>query len=143
MSEKNQAPAIAINVQYIKDLSLEIPLAPQIFKEITESPKINIEVEVNAEKIENNVSNVVLKFHLNGDIKGKKLFILELEYAAVVSLNVAEEHVEPILMVEVPRMLFPFARSIITNCMVDGGLPPFMIAPIDFLSLYTSRKAKQ
>ena len=63
------------------------------------------------------------------------MFILELEYAAVVSLNVPEEHVKSILMVELPRMMFPFVRSIVANAMIDAGLPPVMLNPIDFAAM--------
>ena len=77
---------------------------------------------------------------MDGDVNGKKLFILELKYAAVVGLNVPEEHVEPVLLVEIPRMIFPFARSIVTNTLVEGGLPPFMLNPIDFVAMYQNRK---
>ena len=80
---------------------------------------------------------------MDGDVNEKKLFILELVYAAVVSLNVPQEHVEPVLLVEIPRMIFPFARSIITNNLVEGGLPPFMLNPIDFVAMYQARKNAQ
>lgn len=137
---EQQAPAIIINTQYIKDLSLEIPFAPEIFKELTSAPDININVDVKANNIENNVFNVNLNISMDGNINTKKLFILELEYACVVTLNIPQEHLEPVLLIEIPRMLFPFARSIITNTLVDGGLPPFMINPIDFGAMFNNRK---
>lgn len=133
-------PPIVINAQYIKDLSLEIPNAPEIFKEMNRAPDVKINVDVSAKHLENNFFNVELSLEMDGDIGGKKLFILELKYAAVVGLNVPEEHVEPVLLVEIPRMIFPFARSIVTNCLVEGGLPPFMLNPIDFVAMYQRRK---
>ena len=141
MSEEKSLPAISINSQYIKDLSLEIPLAPGIFKEIKSAPSIDINVSTNADKLEDNTYNVSLSFELNGEINKKKLFILELVYAAVVTINVPAEHVEPVLLVEIPRILFPFARSIVTNSLADAGLPPFMINPIDFATMYQARKS--
>lgn len=149
MSEENNnqenanIPAIVINTQYVKDLSLEIPLAPEIFREITSAPKMDINVDVNAEHLHDNFFNVSLSIKMDGNVNDKKLFILELVYAAVVTLNVPQEHIEPVLLIEIPRMIFPFARSIITNNLVDGGLPPFMLNPIDFVAMYQARKSAQ
>lgn len=139
-NENNPQPAIMINTQYIKDLSLEIPHAPEIFRELTEAPNVNIHVDVDAQHMHDNFYNVSLTLKMDGDIKEKKLFILELVYSAVVSLNVPQEHLEPVLLIEIPRLTFPFARSVVTNCLVEGGLPPFMINPIDFVAMYNQRK---
>ncbi len=138
---QQQMPPIMINTQYIRDLSLEIPHAPEIFRNLNETPNININVDVNANHLHDNFFNVELSIAMDGDVKDQKLFILELKYAAVVSLNVPEEHVEPVLLVEIPRMLFPFARSVVTHCLVEGGLPPFMLNPIDFVAMYQNRKS--
>lgn len=140
--ENTQQPAVMIHTQYIKDMSLEIPHAPEIFRELTAAPAIDVQVQVNARHMHDNFHNVSLSYALNGDINGKKLFILELEYAAVVSLNVPEEHIKPLLMIEIPRMLFPFVRSIVANAMIDGGLPPVMLNPIDFAALLQNSEEK-
>lgn len=137
---QQQLPPIAINTQYIRDLSLEIPHAPEIFRDLNQAPELSINVDVNANHMHDNFFNVELNITMNGDVNNKKLFILELKYAAIVSLNLPEEHIEAVLLVEIPRMLFPFARSIVTNCLVDGGLPPFMLNPIDFVMMYQNRK---
>ncbi len=139
--EGQNQPAILINTQYIKDLSLEIPHAPEIFKEIKSAPEVQINVEVGYQTLENNFYNVELKLNMDGDVNHQKLFILELTYSAVVALNVPAEHLEPVLMIEIPRLIFPFARNVVTNCLVEGGLPPFMINPIDFVTMYNNRKA--
>ena len=138
--ENVKAMPIAIHNQYIKDLSLEIPYAPEIFKQVNSQPELKVDVSVESKKIEDSY-NVSLKINLNGDIEGKKLFVLELSYAALVTLNVPAEHVEPVIAVEIPRLLFPFARNVVTQCLVEGGLPPLMLSPIDFASLYMARKA--
>lgn len=138
---KNEA-AIVINSQYIKDLSLEIPNAPEIFKEMNSAPKINVNVDVNANHLEDNYFNVELSIKMDGDINEKKLFILELKYSGIVSLNIAQEHLEPVLMVEIPRLLFPFARQAITSTLINSGLPPFMLNPIDFAAMYEARNHK-
>ena len=140
--QEQSAPAIMINTQYIKDMSLEIPHAPEIFREITAQPQLAMKVDIDTKHLQDNFFNVSLHFVLNGDVNDKKLFILELEYAGVVALNIPQEHLEPVLMVEIPRMLFPFARSVITNTLVSGGLPPFMINPIDFVAMYEAHNHK-
>jgi len=139
-NESQQQMPIIIHTQYIKDMSLEIPHAPEIFRELTSAPSVDVQVEVNAKPMHDNFHNVSLSYKLNGDINSKKLFILELEYAAVVALNVPEEHVKPVLMVEIPRMMFPFVRSIVANAMIDGGLPPVMLNPIDFAAMLHNRE---
>ena len=138
--QQNNLPPVLIHTQYVKDMSLEIPHAPEIFRELTSAPKIDVQVTVNARPMHDNFHNVSLCYTLNGDIGDKKLFILELEYAAVVSLNVPQEHVQPVLLVEIPRMMFPFVRSIVANAMIDAGLPPVMLNPIDFATLLNNRE---
>ena len=137
---KQQLPAIVINNQYIKDFSLEIPYAPEIFKEIKQNPDVNVDVNVDTKHLEENYFNVELSFSINADAAQKKFFIIELTYAAVVQLNVPQEHVDPVLGIEIPRMLFPFARQIITTSLMEAGLPPFMLNPIDFALLYQAKK---
>ena len=137
---KQHQPAIVVNSQYIKDFSLEIPYAPEIFKEIKKNPDVHVDVEVNTRALEENYHNVDLSFTINGDTEDKKFFIIELTYSAVVQLNVPQEHVEPVLMVEIPRLLFPFARQVITTSLTEAGLPPFMLNPIDFALLYQTKK---
>ena len=140
---EQKQPAILIQNQYIKDLSMEIPHAPAIFKKLQgTNPKVNVEVNVEVEKLEEEKTfNVMLNVAVNGDIEEEKAFILELSYAAVVSLNIPEEHREPVLMMEIPHMIYPFARQIVANTMSNAGLPPLMLNPIDFMAMYNVRKA--
>ena len=140
---EQKQPAILIQNQYIKDLSMEIPHAPAIFKKLQgTNPKVNVEVNVEVEKLEEEKTfNVVLNVAVNGDVDDEKAFILELSYAAVVSLNIPEEHREPVLMMEIPHMIYPFARQIVANTMSNAGLPPLMLNPIDFMAMYNARKA--
>ena len=140
---EQKQPAILIQNQYIKDLSMEIPHAPAIFKKLQgTNPKVNVEVNVEVEKLEEEKTfNVVLNVAVNGDVEDEKAFILELSYAAVVSLNIPEEHREPVLMMEIPHMIYPFARQIVANTMSNAGLPPLMLNPIDFMAMYNARKA--
>ena len=131
------------NVKSANDNPNQDNNAQQQVPPINQAPAVNIHVDVNASHMHENFFNVELSIAMDGDLIDEKLFILELKYAAVVSLNVPKEHVEPILLVEIPRMLFPFARSIVTNALVDGGLPPFMLNPIDFVAMYQNRQAQQ
>lgn len=139
---EQKQPAILIQNQYIKDLSMEIPHAPAIFKKLQgTNPKVNVEVNVEVEKLEEEKTfNVMLNVAVNGDVEEEKAFILELSYAAVVSLNIPEEHREPVLMMEIPHMIYPFARQIVANTMSNAGLPPLMLNPIDFMAMYNARK---
>ena len=139
--QANIGPAIMINNQYIKDLSLEIPHAPEIFSELTSAPDVSIDVDIKSKHLGENNFNVELKLAVNGNIGEKPLFILELTYGASVVISVPAEHLEPVLLIEVPRMLFPFARAIVTNSLMEAGLPPFMINPIDFVTMYQNRTA--
>ena len=142
---ENKQPSIMINNQYIKDLSMQIPHAPVIFKKLNEGgPKVDIEVNIETQKLEEQgFYNVLLNVAVNGDVKDEKAFILELSYGAVVSLNIPEEHHEPVLMIEIPHMIYPFVRQIISNTMSNAGLPPLMLNPIDFLALYNAKKNRE
>lgn len=140
---ENTQPTIAISGQYIKDFSFEVPFAPAIFKEMTAQPQLQVDLHIDTAHLENNMHEVALTMKVNGEVNSKKMFILELTYAALVTLNVPEEHVEPVLNIEIPRLIFPFARSIISQTLTEGGLPPFMINPIDFAAIYMARKNAQ
>ena len=142
-TQENMQPALMINSQYIKDLSLEIPHAPAIFKELTKQPQLKVDVRIDTDDLGDNAYNVSLSLALNGDLDTKKLFILELTYAAVVILNVQKEHIDPILNIEIPRLIYPFARNIIAQCLMEGGLPPLMLNPIDFGAIYAARQASK
>ena len=139
-AQNKQVGAISIISQYIKDLSLEIPHAPEIFGQIKSAPKIEVHVDVKSEPKGNNTYVSELSINMNGKTDDKTLFVMELSYAAFAEVNVPAEHLEPVLMIELPRLIFPFARNIVTQCLSEGGLPPFMLNPIDFAALYVARK---
>ncbi len=143
--EQQQQPAIMVQSQYIKDMSMEIPHAPAIFKKMRQhNPQVNVEVNVEAQKLdEDKTFSVLLNIRINGDIEQEKAFILELSYGAVVTLNIPEEHREPVLMIEIPHMLFPFARQIVSTTITNAGLPPLLINPIDFMAMFNAKKARE
>lgn len=152
MTEKNEqiAPMIAINAQFIKDISFEAPHVPEIFTQIKTNPDINVNVDVNATKINNNLFEVtlVLKAEAKAKVKvadkeeEKTAFLCEVSYGCLATINVAPEAVEPVILIEVPRLLFPFARNIIGDLTRESGFPPLMINPIDFAGLYQQRLAQ-
>lgn len=138
---QEQKPAILIQSQYIKDLSMEIPHAPQIFAKLRgKNPNVNVSLDINTEKLEDHVFNVMMNITINGDVEKEKAFILELTYAAVVTVNVPAEHEEPVLMVEIPHMIYPYAREIVSTTMGQAGLPPMLLNPIDFMGMYQAKK---
>ena len=134
------AQPIIINVQFIKDLSFEAPAAPGIFSLMQESqPDINVNINVNANPLQDNVFEVVLEFQAECKVKEQIAFIFELEYAGVFTLNVPDEHLQPVLLIECPRLLFPFARNILADISRDGGFPSLMLGPVDFAAMFQAR----
>lgn len=145
MSENNtenteqQQVAIAINAQFVKDISFEAPHVPQIFTELKSNPEINVNVDVQAGKIQDTVYQVDLKIKAEAKTEDKVAFLCEVEYGCIATVQVPPEHIEPILLIEIPRLLFPFARNIIADLTRESGFPPLMINPIDFVGLYHKR----
>ena len=144
MSENNtenneQQVSIAINAQFVKDISFEAPHVPQIFTELKSNPEINVNVDVQAGKVQDTVYQVNLKIKAEAKAEDKVAFLCEVEYGCIATVQVAPEHIEPILLIEIPRLLFPFARNIIADLTRESGFPPLMINPIDFVGLYHKR----
>ncbi len=134
------ANPLVITGQYIKDLSFEAPGTPEIFGKMNQAPDIPINVDVQARRLQDNYFEVILQFNATAKVAEETAFILELTYGAVVQINTQEpEHVQPLLLIEAPRTMFPFARNVIADVSRDGGFPPLMLQPIDFVSLYRQR----
>jgi preprotein translocase subunit SecB len=137
-------PQIGIIGQYVKDLSFENPAAPQSLQALAQNkPDINVTVNLNARKLSEETYEVVLSITAKAEAKDKSLvgFVVEISYAGLFGArNLPEDSVEPFLLVECPRLLFPFARRIIADATRDGGFPPLLLDPIDFLALYQSRQ---
>lgn len=137
--EGQEMAPLVVNGQYIKDLSFEVPGAPGIFSQLTSPPEIPIQVDIRVNRLGDNVYEVILHLKVDATLGDKPVFIIELDYAGVFTVNAPEEHVEPLLTIESPRLLFPFARNIIADVTRDGGLPPLMLQPVDFVSIYRQR----
>jgi preprotein translocase subunit SecB len=141
---------ITVNIQYIKDLSFEVPGAPLIYTQLKAAPRVDINLDVQARRITEgqNAFEVTLAIRAeateaaaNGGAAGPRVFLAELSYSGVFTLaGIPENTVEPVLLVECPRILFPYARSILSDVTRDGGFPPVLLQPIDFLALWQSRR---
>lgn len=130
------AQRLIVNAQYIKDLSFENPRAPQSLQQQQTAPAVDINVDVNAQPLGPETYEVVLTVKASAKVNDEALFILELVYGAVVTAhNVPRDMLPAVLLVETPRLMFPFARSIVAEATQNGGFPPLLINPIDFTEL--------
>ena len=147
-------PPLVVNIQFVKDLSFEVPGAPEIFSTLRTQPNVQINLDVQARRIQEGqsvfeVTLVVKAEAMEGPREagqsvseaGRIVFIAELSYAGVFTLNgIPDGSVEPVLLIECPRLLFPYARNILADVTRDGGFPPVLLQPIDFVALYQARK---
>ncbi|HTR18256.1 MAG TPA: protein-export chaperone SecB [Acetobacteraceae bacterium] len=154
--ETQGVPPLVVNVQYVKDLSFEVPSGPEIFATLRGQPQVQINLDVQARRLQEgqNVYEVTLSVRAeaseppvaaNGTPEnGRAVFIAELAYAGIFTLNgVPDQAVEPVLLIECPRLLFPFARNILSDVTREGGFPPVLLQPIDFVALWQSRRAAE
>ncbi|HVW73444.1 MAG TPA: protein-export chaperone SecB [Rhizomicrobium sp.] len=135
-------PNLQVAAQYIKDLSFENPGATA---NITDRPQIELAVDLNAARLaEKDMFEVELKIRVDAKNESKPLFLLEVAYAGIFRLtNVPDVGTQQmILLIQAPHMLFPFVRRIVSDVVRDGGMPPLMIEPIDFMALYQARAAQ-
>lgn len=133
-------PQLNVLAQYTKDLSFENPRAPQSLAPQEQAPNISIQVNVNANQLDQTDYEVSLQIEGSAGEGAGTLFKFELDYAGVFRLtNIPQADLHPVIMIECPRLLFPFARQIIADAVRNGGFPPLMLEPIDFVSLYRQR----
>jgi preprotein translocase subunit SecB len=149
-------PPLVVNIQYVKDLSFEVPGAPQIYSQLRAQPQVNINLDVQARRVQEGQSvfevSIVIRAEAheaaaqgNGQAAAvpPTVFVAELTYAGVFTLSgLPDNAVEPVLLVECPRILFPFARNILSDVTRDGGFPPVLLQPIDFVALWQARRAQ-
>ena len=139
----NSAPQLMVLAQYTKDLSFENPNAPGSLQQTTQ-PQISISVNVVTSPLSDTDIEVTLRLEGKAETAGSVMFNIELQYAGVFRIqNVPQEQVQPLVLIECPRLLFPFAREIIATSVRNGGFPPLMLDPIDFVALYQQRLAQQ
>lgn len=141
MADNNSgAPHLEALAQYVKDLSFENPNAPNSLRPQETPPNISIQVNVNANPLADDDYEVELMLEGQAGENEGVLFRFDLNFAGVFRLlNIPAEHVNQVLMIECPRLMFPFARAVLANAVRDGGFPPFLLQPIDFGAIYQSR----
>jgi preprotein translocase subunit SecB len=163
MSETSPAPQAAadqppqplvVNIQYVKDLSFEVPGAPQIFTQLRTPPQVSINLDVQARRLQEGQSVFEVAIVIRAEARDGSAqtngqaaspapvaFVAELTYAGVFTLTgLPDNAIEPVLLVECPRILFPFARNILSDVTRDGGFPPVLLQPIDFVALWQARR---
>ncbi|MEM9877865.1 MAG: protein-export chaperone SecB [Pseudomonadota bacterium] len=137
-------PQAAMLAQYIKDMSFENPNAPLIFQKLQSAkPDINIGINVAGKQVADEAYEVELKIEAKSTADDEPVYIVELAYAALFQLrNIPADQMQPFLLVEAPRLLFPFARRVLSDAVRDGGYPALTLEPIDFAALYQQRMAQ-
>ena len=132
-------PQVGILTQYVKDLSFENPNAPASLQ-VETAPRIEVNINVNAKRAGDDVFEVEIKIEARAFNDDTAAFVVDLLYAGLFGLrNIPAEALEPFLIVEAPRLIFPFARRIVADATRDGGYAPLMLDPIDFASMYLAR----
>ena len=137
--QPDNQPQVAALAQYVKDLSVENPSAPQVYQ-WGEQPQLDVQFNINVNKVADEVHEVVLKIDASARSAGGVHFVIDLSYGGIFALrNIPEEALAPFLLVEAPRLLFPFARQVIAASTSEAGFPPLMLDPIDFASIYMAQ----
>jgi preprotein translocase subunit SecB len=136
-------PALNVLGQYVKDFSFENPNAPRSLAQSETQPSINIQINVGLGQLAPTDYEVTLALEGKAERSGSVMFAFELTFAGIFRVqNVPPEHLQPILMIECPRLLFPFAREIVATAVRNGGFAPLLLDPVDFVSLYQQRLAQ-
>ena len=142
--DKNTNRQIHVHAQYVKDLSFENPNAPKVLVEGSDQPDVEITVNVGAQLIGENKYEVTLHLAAKASSGETALFLVDLTYAGLVTPEGVDAHeINPLIMIEAPRLLFPFARAIISDATRNGGFMPLNIQPVDFVAVYQHNLAQQ
>jgi preprotein translocase subunit SecB len=135
-------PQLNVLGQYVKDFSFENPNAPRSLGQNQTQPGINVGINVALVQLAATDFEVALKIEGKAEAAATVMFAFELTYAGIFRIqNVPQEHLQPLLMIECPRLLFPFAREMISTAVRNGGFAPLLLDPIDFVALYQQRLA--
>lgn len=136
------APVAGVLSQYVKDLSFENPNAPQVYQSQA-APAIDVQFNIGSGQVGEDVYEVVLKIDVKAQAEDQTAFVVDLSYAGLFAIrNVPQDQMEPFLLGEAPRILFPFARRVVADAVRDGGFPPLMLEPIDFTGIYLQQRAQ-
>lgn len=139
-----QPQSFMVKGQYIKDLSFENPHAPQSLMLSNAKPAIDVNVDLKAQKLQDDIYEMTLHISARAKAEANTLFLVDLAYSGIFQFtNVPEDKVEPLILIDCPFVLFPFARRVIADVTRDGGFPPLMLDPIDFQALYIQNRNRQ
>jgi preprotein translocase subunit SecB len=142
--QQQSVPQLNVIGQYVKDFSFENPNAPRSLQPSQAQPAINIQINVGVGQMAPTDYEVTLKLEGKAENAGTVLFAFDLTFAGMFRIqNVPQEHLHPLVMIECPRLLFPFAREIIATSVRNGGFAPLLLDPVDFVSLYQQRMTQQ
>ena len=144
-AEKTAAPVFRLEKLYVKDLSFESPNAPEVFFIQEQEPKVELNLKVTNKKVNETHWEVCVEISatINEAKSGKTMLIVEIEHAgAFLIQNIPEQHMEQVLNVDCPTIIFPYTRQVVSQASLDGGFMPFYMEPINFAGIYHSRKQK-
>jgi preprotein translocase subunit SecB len=141
MSEPEQEqPVFSIEKLYVKDLSLEIPNAPQIFLE-RDAPQVDVQLQTQGKSLQEGIYDVVLSITVTAKIGERTVFLVEVAQAGIFQIrNVPEGDLDPILGIACPNILFPYAREVVSDAVTRAGFPPVVLNPMNFEALYQQRQ---
>src|SRR3569833_4384267 len=140
---EDTAPAAGLISQYVKDFSFENPNAPAVYQN-QQGPASDVQFNIASSQVGEEVFEIVLRSEGKAETEGKVAFLVDLSYAGLFGLrNIPEEHIQPFLLGEAPRLVFPFARRVLADAVRDGGFPPLLLEPIDFTQLYMQQAETQ
>src|SRR5213596_1618040 len=138
-ADNNTQPQVSIFAQYVKDLSVENPSAPEVFSWQVQ-PNLDVQFNLNVQGAGEGVHEVTLKFDISARSDNGVHFVVDLSYAGLFGIrNLPPEALQPFLFIEAPRLLFPFARQIVAEAVSNTGFPPLLLDPIDFAAAYVSQ----
>ncbi|MEA3052597.1 MAG: preprotein translocase subunit SecB [Sphingomonadales bacterium] len=138
------SPQVGVISQYVKDLSFENPNSPAVYQWQSQ-PKIEVDFNIGSSKLNDEIYEVVLRIEVRAIADGQTAFAVDLMYAGLIGIrNISDEaEIQAFLLAEAPRILFPFARHIVTQTVQEGGFPPLLLDPIDFHALYVARAQQE
>ena len=140
---QNNQPVFSIEKVYVKDLSVEIPNAPQVFLE-REAPTIDIQLHHNSNGVEDGVYQTTLTVTVTAKVKDKTMFLVEVSQAGIfVARNIPGPELEAVLAIACPNILFPYVREVISDVVVRAGFPPVLLAPVNFEAIYQAQRDPQ
>lgn len=143
MEQNEQQPVFGIEKLYVKDLSVEVPNAPEIFLE-QEAPQVSIQLNTTGRGVGENVYEVLLTVTVTANIGDKTVFLVEVGQAGIFRVqNVPQEQMEPLMAIACPNVLFPYAREAVSDAVVRAGFQPIVLQPVNFEGMYMQRLQEQ